>query len=122
MSTDPSTGGGFRADPPSLRSDAAHWSAAAQTLSTAATAADQLALEARTFSHLACWTTGIDQIYASLQTKLAALLHQGVGSFTDIADALNTTATTYEHAEATAITKIAGVGASLGAQGGSRHG
>jgi hypothetical protein len=115
MSVD-APGPGYQVDTPSLRTDAAHWSTAAGTLSRAATAAETLHLEPRAFSYLACWATGIDQVYADLQTKLTRLLQQGTGAFTDIAAALTETATTYDRAEDGAVTEIrqAGQGVNRG--------
>lgn len=99
MTVDPAAGTAFRADPSSLRSDSATWSGAALTLAEAATAAGQLRVDSNAFSHLANLTTGVDQIYAALQVKLAGLLGQGVTSFNDIAAALTTTAATYADAD-----------------------
>ena len=113
MTVDFSAGQGFRADPSSLRSDAARWSDAVLSLAEAAGAAEQLAIDANAFSYLANFTTGVDQTYAALQAKLTSLLHQGVASFTDIAAALTATADTYANADQTADERVRGAGTPL---------
>jgi len=113
VTVDPSAGQGFRADPSSLRSDAARWSDAALSLSEAAGAAEQLAIDANAFSYLANFTTGVDQTYTALQAKLTSLLHQGVAGFTDIAAALTATADTYANADQTTDEHVRGAGTPL---------
>jgi hypothetical protein len=88
-----------------LRTDAGVWAGMAGQLDTTAQVARGLTLSTFEFSglgHLA----GLDQVYAQLQTRIAAVLGQGSATFDTIADALKKSADDYDRDEQNAAHRL----------------
>lgn len=88
-----------------LRDDATQWTACADDLAAAKSTADSLDLEALHFSYIAD-KCGVTQLYADFQSKFVGLLGEGETMCRGVADALLSSAQTYQQEEEAGVHRL----------------
>lgn len=91
-----------------LRTDAATWDEASQTLRTAAAAAARLELSSLHFSYIGA-QVGLTEVYQQLQDRLTRLLDEGSTNLASLAAALRTAADGYQRDEDNAVHRMTGI-------------
>jgi hypothetical protein len=88
-----------------LRDDAKQWQDCGADLAAAKATADSLDLEALHFSYIAD-KLGVTQIYKEFQDKMIRLMGEGETVCTDVANALLTSAQTYQQEEEAGVHRM----------------
>jgi hypothetical protein len=88
-----------------LRDDAKQWQDCSTDLAAMKTTADSLDLEALHFSYLAD-KLGVTQIYQDFQSKMVRLIGEGETACTNVANALLTSAQTYQQEEEAGVHRM----------------